>query len=486
MARKFNPLFENIPFEIIEWKEIEEAGAKKFRVKGVFNRADERNANNRIYPAKLVEREHRKLQERIAKQDESTFMQADHPSDGISRIRDTTAIMRGVNYDPVSKKVIGEADIVPTSLGRDLQEIIRAGGKVGISARGFGTTAPGEHAGQKGDVVQEDYQLVTYDFVVGQSTRGAVITNFEEQARMLAGMLEEEEMDIKTLKLEDLKTARPDLFSEMEQNVTKTVKADMTKTVAEAVAAKTTEIENALIARLEWGSDGKVRKDGEVIKLKKTAGGKDGDRGEEDPGPHVTTEEQLRAAADKLGFKVEKKGKKKDEEDDEEEMDEKKLREHAEKLGLTVAKKGETFETEVVNLRTRLTELNNSFQTNNQMLEEMKKRNQENAVRDHIFEVTTTFRSPIKNALIERLLKAGCKTVEEVDAKLPLEKQAIEKLLIESSGGSALAGQLEEIGNGGGEKKFKVKKGDGTIVEMTQTQVLERGRAGLSTEIVNG
>src|ERR1700744_5121181 len=121
------------PLRILESKEVEEGGRKLFRVKGVFQRADEVNANGRIYPSKLMEREHHALNERITS-GESVFMQADHPDDGVPRMENAVAILNKIHFDPTSKEVVGEADIVPTRKGNDLKEIIRAGGKVGISA----------------------------------------------------------------------------------------------------------------------------------------------------------------------------------------------------------------------------------------------------------------------------------------------------------------------------------------------------------------
>jgi len=162
-------LFEAIPFELIEAHEIEHNGERLMQVRGIMHRANELNGNHRIYPAPVLSREVQKLKERLGSGD-TVFSQADHFADGVSHISDTAAMLKNVEYTP-QNEVIGTAVILPTQQGKDLAAIVRAGGKVGISVRGFGTTRPGEYAGQTGDVVQEDYQLVTYDFVIGQSLR---------------------------------------------------------------------------------------------------------------------------------------------------------------------------------------------------------------------------------------------------------------------------------------------------------------------------
>jgi len=167
-------LFEAIPFELVgPITEVEHNGERLMQVTGVMHRANELNGNHRIYPASVLSREVQKLKERLAS-GESVFSQADQPVDGVSRISDSAAMLMQVEYTPTDE-VIGTALILPTQKGKDLAAIVRAGGKVGISVRGFGTTRPGECAGQQGEVVQEDYQLVTYDFVIGhQNPRPAV------------------------------------------------------------------------------------------------------------------------------------------------------------------------------------------------------------------------------------------------------------------------------------------------------------------------
>lgn len=501
MKQKLNEIFTAIPFQILEAKEIEENGKTKFRVKGIFNRADERNANNRIYPSKLLEREHSRLNERLAK-GETVFMQADHPSDGLSKIGDTTALMRSVVYDPGTKLVTGEADIISTRKGSDLKEIIRAGGQVGISARGFGTTSPGEVAGQKGDVVNEDYQLVTYDFVVGQSTRGAVISQFAEQARALAGLTEENEMDLKTLDLEALKAARPDLISTIENSVADKVKAENAKTLAAMVAEETGKIEAKLREemKLEKKGDKKNNNDDEDDMKEMIAaashfgyrieatraqdnsrygGGKgrsskgvsktDGSEAEDqetlnppeyqrNDGKGKVAEAEVVAWAKKNGLKLEKSKKSNDDEDEVEEQ----------------------FE----NLNAQIRDLKKINEQNTARTQQLEETNRANEVRAHIFDVCKGEKK-FKNALIERLLQAGLKTVAEVDARVPVEKAAIEKLLIESSGGAPGKGHTAEdepVGHNE-EGKYTVVI-DGKKTTLTEAEVRQRNLAGLTTELV--
>jgi hypothetical protein len=143
-------LFEAIPFELKDIQEVEHNGERLMQVTGIMHRANELNGNHRIYPAPVLSREVQKLKERLASGD-TVFSQADHPADGTSKIGDTAAMLKKVEYTP-ENEVIGTAVIVPTQKGKDLVAIVRAGGKVGITVRGFGTTRPGECAGQQGEV----------------------------------------------------------------------------------------------------------------------------------------------------------------------------------------------------------------------------------------------------------------------------------------------------------------------------------------------
>ncbi len=143
-------LFEAIPFELKEVKEIEHNGERLTQVTGIMHRANELNGNHRIYPATILSREVNKLKERLGSGD-TVFSQADHPADGVTGIGDTAAMLKSVEYTP-KDEVVGTAIILPTAKGRDLAAIVRAGGKVGITVRGFGTTRPGECAGQQGEV----------------------------------------------------------------------------------------------------------------------------------------------------------------------------------------------------------------------------------------------------------------------------------------------------------------------------------------------
>lgn len=103
------------------------------------------------------------------------FGELDHPSDGRTQLARVSHIL--TNLEIKDGIVYGEAEVLDTARGRDLKGILSSGAKVGISSRGYGSTRTNE----KGeDVVQEDYRLVTFDFVADPADQSAFPSVFYE------------------------------------------------------------------------------------------------------------------------------------------------------------------------------------------------------------------------------------------------------------------------------------------------------------------
>jgi hypothetical protein len=100
--------------------------------------------------------------------------------------------------------IIGTATILDTQEGRNLKAIFDGGGSVGVSSRGFGTTKPGSNGEE---VVQDDYNLMTFDFVSDPAQKSAypVITVGGETLQHT------EESMIENMTLEEFKTSHPQL-----------------------------------------------------------------------------------------------------------------------------------------------------------------------------------------------------------------------------------------------------------------------------------
>ena len=152
-------------------------------VRGEFARAGQATENKRVYPRDLWEREIARLN--TAMVERRVFGELDHPNDGRTQLTRASHLLTGLQVldDDI---VIGEAEALDTARGRDLKAMLQAGAKVGISSRGYGST----RTNPKGEeVVQEDYQLVTFDFVAEPADSTAypeVFSENKEQSPMAA------------------------------------------------------------------------------------------------------------------------------------------------------------------------------------------------------------------------------------------------------------------------------------------------------------
>lgn len=155
------------------------------RAKALLTVADEINGNGRVYLEKITDREMNKIKNGLSER--ATFGEVDHPEDGKPRIRNTAAILTDIEKvnENGRKLYYGYFDVLDTSLGKDLQTIIRAGGKVGVSSRSLGSTEKGEWQGKPAEIVQEDLNIKAFDFVIGQSTKDAVVAEFTEQMQVV-------------------------------------------------------------------------------------------------------------------------------------------------------------------------------------------------------------------------------------------------------------------------------------------------------------
>lgn len=91
----------------------------------------------------------------------------DHPDSSVVNLKNVSHIIRKAYFE--GDVVKGEVEILPTPSGKILESLVESGVKLGISSRGVGSTR------REGDyvVVQDDFQLICWDFVSEPSTPGA-------------------------------------------------------------------------------------------------------------------------------------------------------------------------------------------------------------------------------------------------------------------------------------------------------------------------
>ena len=137
----------------------------KIMMKGVLQKADTLNQNGRLYPRPILEREVRNYQKFI--QENRALGECDHPDTSVVELKNASHIIREAYMD--GDVCYGMVELLDTPSGKILQSLVESGVTLGISSRGVGST---RHEGEY-QVVQDDFQLICWDFVSEPSTPGA-------------------------------------------------------------------------------------------------------------------------------------------------------------------------------------------------------------------------------------------------------------------------------------------------------------------------
>jgi len=146
-------------------KESRDRNDGKIVLKGVLQKAETLNQNGRIYPNTILEREVRNYQKFI--RENRALGECDHPDSSVVELKNVSHIIREAYMD--GDTCYGTVELLDTPCGKILQNLVEAGVTLGISSRGVGSTK------NDGDyqVVQDDFQLICWDFVSEPSTPGA-------------------------------------------------------------------------------------------------------------------------------------------------------------------------------------------------------------------------------------------------------------------------------------------------------------------------
>ena len=116
-------------------------------------------------PMDILEREVRNYQKFIA--ENRALGELDHPDSSVVELKNASHIVREAYMQ--GDVCYGSVEILDTPSGKILKSLVDSGVTLGISSRGVGSTR------KEGDyqVVQDDFQLICWDFVTEPSTPGA-------------------------------------------------------------------------------------------------------------------------------------------------------------------------------------------------------------------------------------------------------------------------------------------------------------------------
>jgi hypothetical protein len=136
---------------------------------GKLQEAEKENGNRRVYPTEVLRREMKNYDKLV--RERRALGELDHPDDSVINLKNASHLVTEVWWD--GNSVMGKVKVLDTPSGKVLRSLVDSGVSLGISSRGLGSVS--ESAG--GAVtVQEDFQLICFDFVSEPSTPGAYMS----------------------------------------------------------------------------------------------------------------------------------------------------------------------------------------------------------------------------------------------------------------------------------------------------------------------
>ena len=132
---------------------------------GKLQEAEVQNGNGRVYPRKILEREMKNYTMLI--KESRALGELDHPDDSIINLKNASHMVTDAWWD--GNNVMGKVKVLNTPSGKILQQLVNDGVKLGISSRALGSVNESEGS----TIVQEDLQLICFDFVSEPSTPNA-------------------------------------------------------------------------------------------------------------------------------------------------------------------------------------------------------------------------------------------------------------------------------------------------------------------------
>ena len=169
-----------LPFEVTKEQVNESLKTNDGRliVHGVLQRANMKNQNGRIYPRKILVREAKKYIKSFIKE-QRALGELDHPDTSVVNLQNASHNVTEMHWE--GDNLIGTVEVLGTPSGNILTELFKAGIKLGISSRGLGSVESIDDNGA--EEVQDDFELIAFDFVSNPSTHGAFMHPMNESIK---------------------------------------------------------------------------------------------------------------------------------------------------------------------------------------------------------------------------------------------------------------------------------------------------------------
>lgn len=138
-----------------------------YEVVGKLQEANAKNQNGRVYSKEILNREVKKYIENFVSQG-NAYGELDHPESAVVSLKNASHVVKKVWWD--GDVLMGKLELLNTPSGNIVKEIIKGGHTIGISSRGTGSVKQTNEGVLE---VQDDFELVCWDFVSNPSTNGA-------------------------------------------------------------------------------------------------------------------------------------------------------------------------------------------------------------------------------------------------------------------------------------------------------------------------
>ena len=167
-------------------------------VSGVLQRADAKNQNGRVYPKAVLMREATRYHDIYIKE-KRALGELDHPDSSIVNLQNVSHNIVDMFWK--GNDLYGKVEILGTPSGNILKELLKAGIKLGISSRGLGSV---RELGENVLEVQDDFELIAFDFVSNPSTHGAFLSPVNEGRIIEENIIKNDKNEILSRKIQDI------------------------------------------------------------------------------------------------------------------------------------------------------------------------------------------------------------------------------------------------------------------------------------------
>ena len=144
---------------------------------GIMQRANHLNGNGRVYSRPILEREVENYGKLV--RERRALGELDHPDSAVINLANAAHLVTEVWWD--NDSVMGKVQILKTPSGQILRSLVESGVKLGISSRGMGSV----HESNGKTIVEDDFQLICFDFVSEPSTTGAFMVKEHKQSNII-------------------------------------------------------------------------------------------------------------------------------------------------------------------------------------------------------------------------------------------------------------------------------------------------------------